>query len=637
MTNALVGARSFCARGTRNQRRSRRVSTRLVYSAIAVAVPVAGCAQRVIRDTDRDVYELLRERQRASVGTTSDVNIGQESGVVSKDGRMYDFTPRPVDADVPASFQSSADRTRDEQATAPPDRETTPAPGDTQPTNPAPIDVPRDAQRPSAPDTEEPDADLNESIFDPSDLAKVRTFGLKESLAYANRHGRRLQDSKETLYQAALDLTLERHLWTPQFVATVQSLYDDFEPDAEQDQTLSTIADLAVTQRLPYGGDITARVVDTLVRDVNRHATAGESGQLILEANLPLLRGAGPSAYETRYTAERRMIYAVRAHEHFRRSFLVEIAADYFDLQLLKAAIRNTYKSYLSRKAAFEKAEFMERMGRSRTIFETPRARSILRQAEASLVSAKELYASALDRFKISLGMDVSALLDVVDQDDDVESLAIESLLPAVDVETAIAVAHKYRLDLLNNADAVDDARRGISVAQNRMLPDLDFSGNVVANTNPEHRNTAATYSTDRTTWQTGLTLRLDDRMTERNAYRASLIAMRRATRDHEQFRDTVEADARRALRRVAQQADLRRIQELNVRENELRLEAAQAQFDLGKSTNQDVVDAETDLLDARNSYARAVSQYRVVILEFRRDTGTLRVQDDGSWQPPNP
>ena len=70
----------------------------------------------------------------------------------------------------------------------------------------------------------------------------------------------------------------------------------------------------------------------------------------------------------------------------------------------------------------------------------------------------------------------------------------------------------------------------------------------------------------------------------------------------------------------------------MNVEENEFRLAAARAQFDLGRSTNQDVVDAEDDLLNARNAYVRAVAAYRVAILELRRETGTLRVTDAGRW-----
>ena len=45
-----------------------------------------------------------------------------------------------------------------------------------------------------------------------------------------------------------------------------------------------------------------------------------------------------------------------------------------------------------------------------------------------------------------------------------------------------------------------------------------------------------------------------------------------------------------------------------------------------------DVVDAENDLLAARNDFAEAVSGYRNAILQLRLDTGTLRVDDQGRW-----
>ena len=51
-------------------------------------------------------------------------------------------------------------------------------------------------------------------------------------------------------------------------------------------------------------------------------------------------------------------------------------------------------------------------------------------------------------------------------------------------------------------------------------------------------------------TWEGGGQLRLDDRKTEQNAYRAALIGLRRARRNHEEFTDIVRADVRRAVRR---------------------------------------------------------------------------------------
>jgi outer membrane protein TolC len=183
-----------------------------------------------------------------------------------------------------------------------------------------------------------------------------------------------------------------------------------------------------------------------------------------------------------------------------------------------------------------------------------------------------------------------------------------------VDLAVAEAVALRYRLDLLNAADLVDDAYRGAKVSKNAILPDLSFTGSATVESDPERLNSAS-FNTERTTWRGLLQLQMNDRKAERNAYRASIIAVRRAEREFEQAADTVRAEVRRAVRRLAQQEKLITIQALNVEENEFRLAAARAQFDLGRSTNQDVVDAENDLLNARNEYASAVAQYRNAIL----------------------
>ncbi len=559
----------------------------------------SGCQSTIIRSADREVYRVVEDRQRASLGETSNVDIGPESGSVSGVERMYDFNPRPSDPNIPASFHHA----NNEQPVPPED-----------PSN----------QEPAA------QADLNENEGDRS--PDIQTFGLRDVLLYADRRAREVQDAKEELFLAALDLTLERHLWTPQFVASVQAEFADYGQIRDFDRAMTAVSNVAVTQRLPFGGDVTARVINSLMRDLGVHTTSGESGNVIIEANIPLFRGAGRVAYESRYQAERELIYAVRTYERFRRSFLVNAASEYFNLQRLKSAVANTLKSYESRRNDWEKADFINRMGQSKTIFEAPRAKSSFRQAEAALVSAKEQYASALDRFKIFIGMPVGEPLDVIDQDADADASALDLLLPRVDVETAVDVALVRRLDLRNDADRVDDSRRQVLVAKNRILPDLNASGSATLDTDPDRLNSAS-YNTERTTWQGMLTLRMDDRKAERNAYRASLIATRKAERDFEQASDTVRADVRRAIRRVDQQTKLRAIQAANVEENEFRLLAARAQFDLGTTTNQDVVDAENDLLAARNDLAEAISAYRVAILQFRRDTETLRVTDDGLWQ----
>lgn len=583
--------------------------------SVFAAFLIVGCRSWLIDRTDREVYRLIDTRQRGALGSTSDTHIGSEAGRLGMDGAMYSLNPHPVDPEIPEAFRQ-------------PRREMQRPSEDV-------YEAPADDEEPSADGQTSAEAEMTPSIFDEDQLDRVQVFSPSDALAYAMRHARDLQDAKEDLYLAALGLSLERHLWTPQFSAGVQAEYQDFGETTDFDRAMSTVSEAAVTQRLPLGGELSAKIIHALMRDVSDHVSKGESGQMILAGKIPLLRGAGRVAYESRYTAERELIYAVRRYERFRRSFMVEVATEYFSLQGSRAAIDNTFVSYQNRKQDWERAEFTDRVGRSRTVFDAPRAKSNLRQAEADLVRAKGRYELALDRFKILIGMPVDAWLDVVEQDKDEESKALDALLPEIDRETAVRVAMQYRLDLLNNADRVDDTRRGVAIAKNRILPDLDLTGSATVDSDPSQLR-PLNYRKERTNWQGGIQLRVDDRKAERNDYRSALVSLRRAERNHELSVDTVRADVREALRQIAQQEDLRKIQELNVQENEFRAEAARAQFRLGKSTNQDVVDAENDLLSARNQFAAAVAAYRVAILDFRRDTGTLRVTDDGRWEMPN-
>lgn len=594
--------------------------TQSLVSPLLLGATLIGCRSTLIERTDREVYSVIAERQRTALGSTSDVRLGRESGQVPRSSGMYSFNPRPVEPELPEAFRAKP--TPQSGGQSPPQEASPPAPeadraGDGQPT---------------AESTAVDETELSESIFTPQQRDRLTILGLSDALSYAARHARELQDAKEALYFAALDLTLERHLWTPQFVASVRGEFADFGQVRDFDRAMTAVSDFALTQRLPYGGEVTARVVSSLMRDLGVHTTSGESGDVILEANIPLFRGAGRVAYESRYVAERELIYAVRTYERFRRAFLVDVAGEYFALQQRRSQIKNTYKGYVGLRIDVVKQDFISRVGQSRTIFDVSRAKSSLRRSESALVGAKERYESALDRFKISLGMPVDSLLDVMDQDLDEDARALDDLLAEVSPDEAVDVALSFRLDLLNSADRVDDARRGVHIARNAILPDLDANGSITIDTDPDRLNSAR-YNLERTTWRATLGLRIDDRKTERNAYRASLVRTRRAERDHDRTVDVVRADVRRALRRITVQQKLRAIQETQVEENELRLEAARAQFDLGQISNRDVVDAEDALLTARNDLASAISSYRSAILEFRRDTGTLRVTDDGQWQ----
>jgi len=545
-----------------------------------------------VADADREVYKAIERRQREALGETHDARIERERGS-HRTNQMYEFVPHPVDPSVPEAFV----RATTSQPAAQPDEGWS----DLSATQPA-----------AAADTvAEPPPDV--------------VFNLSDALAYAMKNGRDFQTAKEDLYLAALALTLERFLWTPRFAADIQSEFVNWGQENSFDRAMSAVSQVAVEQRLPTGGTVTARILNSLMRDLGRHITSGESGQAIIEANIPLLRGAGRVAYESRYQAERDLIYAARNFETFRRSYLVDIAGDFFNLLSLESQIESAIASEEAFKIDLERSQSLADAERILQI-EADRARVQYLDAQNRVVAARVTYRNSLDAFKIRMGMPTETRLDVEDAE-----LALTD--PQVPEDEAIRTGLAYRLDLLNDLDAIDDARRGVLVAKNNLLPDFNFSGSVSMDTDPNRHNSLS-YNTERAVWRGMLDVEIPlQRKEERNQYRSALITLHRAERQHEQAQDQVRLQVRQALRRLEQARFSIRIQERNISINDFRRQQARENFQLGRlPSNRDVIEAENELRDARDRLAQGISDYRQAILEFLRDTGTLRVDDDGQW-----
>jgi outer membrane protein TolC len=406
----------------------------------------------------------------------------------------------------------------------------------------------------------------------------------------------------------------------------------------EPDNTLDSVARAGVRQKLPYGGEVVAQVINSLVRDVSNHITDGETGQALITADLPLLRGAGRSAFETRYQAERNLIYALRTFEGFRRNLVVIIAADYFNLQNLRQQIDNTDQSMQSFSFIAQQTQALMGGGR-RSILDVQRAEQEKLVAANDRVDAIATYETALDTFKLRIGMPVETPIDVplpsepgVSSPAAAGSEAVALHLPAVNADEAIAAALKYRLDLLNDLDRIGDAERGVNIAENNLLPDLRATSSVAFNTRTEQMGVGH-YDDEYGVYRAGLTLELPlDRTSERNALRRSQVTKNEAQRTYEQSRHTVILQVRNAMRRIEQQQLSLQIQIKNRDLALQRREAAKDQLDRGLVGNRDLVEAENALLAARNRLAAAQAGLSLAVLQFRRDTGTLRVGDDGKW-----
>ena len=159
------------------------------------------------------------------------------------------------------------------------------------------------------------------------------------------------------------------------------------------------------------------------------------------------------------------------------------------------------------------------------------------------------------------------------------------------------------------------------------MLPDVNVNATVGAGSNagsfkPRYENL---------NYNTNLTVNLPlDRVPQQNALRVAQVGLDRAKRNVESAEQQVVTDVRASLRAVLQQQIVLAIQKSNIELAQKRKEFSDIQFRDGKIDNRDYLDAETALLDAQNSFAKALSDLEVGVLQFLRDTDQLRVDFSG-------
>jgi outer membrane protein TolC len=450
---------------------------------------------------------------------------------------------------------------------------------------------------------------------------------LEDAFRTSEQTGREFLSNQEDYILSAIRLLQERRLWGPRFFNDTTFGLSGSGDEGRFEHATNIINTLRATQRLPYGGDIEARWIVNATDQLRDRATGGyvQSSQLALSADIPLLRGAGNVARESRIQAERDLIYQARTFERSRRSLLVSIARDYFDLLEQQAVIRNQRLQIEGLQGLLESTAARVEAGRL-SPFQEDLSRNQVLRAQATLAGQRERYILQRDRFKFRLGIPVEVPIEI-------QPLDLELPAPDSSQEDAAARALTYRLDLQNERDQLDDRRRAIRNARNALLPDLDVNGSVGIPTDNDDPTGGLAIDTNELDYSIGVTLGLPlDREIQRLALRSQIVNLERDIRNYNLFRDDLIVTARSSIRNIDLAKFQLRLAEQQVAINERRLK----DLELRDTTNpQQVVDAELDLVQARNDVAQARTALRNNILGYLLQTGQLRVASDGMLIPP--
>ncbi len=459
------------------------------------------------------------------------------------------------------------------------------------------------------------------------DATAGRSMGLPAVLTQAQQTAREHLNAEEEYILAAIRLLVERHRFDIQLFGSSGVTYNSIHTSGNRDLALHVVNSLAAKKQLPFGGSLAATWIWDAVENLRGVATSRytQSSRLVLEGNIPLLRGFGDVAQEGLIQSERSTIYAARDFESFRRNFLVALARDYFQLLQQQDGIASLRRQLESLKVLESRQRSWYSAGRVRE-FEVNLATNNVLSAQASVTNAIEGYIFALDRFKVRLGVPVREPVKI----DPTDFFIPE---PDTTLDHATDLALEYRLDLQNQRDRLDDSRRALKNAQNNILPDLNLGGSITLPTKAGVREGGSVYETDDAQYTATAMLNLPlDRTNERLALRTASIALGRAQRDYDKFRDELILDVRQRSREIERARLNLQLAEERVKINLRRKEEQDLKPD-EVDTQQQVFTA-NDIRNAERDRDQSKADLRNSVLDYLVATGQLRVQRSGQFEP---
>ncbi|TLD68882.1 TolC family protein [Phragmitibacter flavus] len=468
-------------------------------------------------------------------------------------------------------------------------------------------------------------------LGDSSHIEKnARVIPLHEALRLSITHNRDYLSRKELLHLQALDLTLARHQFTPILTAFGSGRYENIQTPAinelirENTFTTTGTAGLSILTRT--GARLATDFTTDFLRFLSGNVTQVRDSVLAVTLTQPLLRGAGQRAtMETLTQAERDLLYSIRDFTQYRKTFAVDIATQYYRTLQAREAAQNAHFAYQGFQKILPESRALVTEGK-RTESQIGLIEQASLRYERLWINSIRNYESQLDDLKISLGIPVQTT--IIPDPKELTKLSIED--PVFTYDQSIDTALTARLDLHNNTDSLEDTRRRIKLGEQNLLPQIDLTGGYQINSDPGKTS----LNTDRRKLGAGLDVDLRlDKKADRNAYQSALIAEQTATRELDLAQETVRSALRTDWRDLQTAQKQYEIAQTGITLSDRLFENERLLNEVGRGSTRDLVDAQQDLIEARDALTAALVSHNIARLNLWKDMGILYIQKDGAWE----
>lgn len=560
---------------------------------------VSGCTPRwFVEDADEDANELLGEFQHRSLADRSDRVIH----------------PDPMSTEEQDEIERTFNLAAEDTATLEDnDLDAAESPAGSADADGAPEDPPGEPTSPG------------DSLGSLAEELVIR-IDLAEALRRAVHHNREYKSRTENLYLDALSYSLTRFNFGPQLNSALSYVINVGE---NQRQSSNLDADISISQILPTGGSLSlgSAIGTSRVEGPQNFPGEHRSYQSSVGLNFaqPLLRGFGYEiSHEALTQAERGFVYDIRNFELFREDFSIQIAERFFGLVSQKKQLSNDERDYDEAVFDRKKSEALYSVDRLKEedVFQT-RRREL--DTKNRVIEARTTYRRAVDRFKIDLGIPTDTPIEIVEEEPPFEAIRL-------DADSAVQATMHNRLDLQTARDQLEDVERGLRIAENGLLPDVDLTAGY--NWSGSTFGPPKAAAPDHWTGSAGVRVEIPlQREPERNSYRAALIAFERSRRDFDLLLENVEQDLRDELRRLQQSEQQIELQLLQIEQEKRAVAPLEIRVASGDASARDLLEARQALINAQNQLIDLKASHFIQRLRLLRNLGTLFIDENGMWQ----
>jgi outer membrane protein TolC len=359
--------------------------------------------------------------------------------------------------------------------------------------------------------------------------------------------------------------------------------------------------------------------VASLSPEITRNYDDGDDeaygSQLNISLTVPLLRGFGSQINRNNVEAAQYSLRAVRrSHYLVKVSTVLEAVAAVYSIVQQRELV-DLYQEQVERfRSHAVVAGAREKIGLA-TPIDVFRARIRIKDAQESLNRAQEALRNAGDRLKITLATPLEQAVNVTAPLD----------CPPVDtgIHQAVETALQRRVELKQADDDLQEAKRASRLAKNDLNPQLDLVANYTRLDNDDTFAGASRLSEQ--LWSINLTSTTDwSRSAEKATYRQSLLNVKRAKLTRSVRSDGIKQEVRQFYEALQKSRQRMQIRSDQIDQAQGKLALARVKFSHGMADNFNLIEAETELQEARSNLLTAKIEYIVGMYRLRAAVGTL-------------